>query len=92
MPVTVEAPDATSAFEEVSFPEELLARVRRAGHDATIVTRADSGFENHKLMQTLDREGVEFSIAVKQSKTIRQLIEEIPETDWITIADYPDTG
>jgi hypothetical protein len=74
------------------FVDELLARVRRAGHDGTIVLRADSGFENHKLMRALDRQGVGFSIGVKQSKTIRALIEQIPETDWVTVTDYPDTG
>jgi Transposase DDE domain group 1 len=74
------------------FVDELLARVRRAGHDGQIIIRADSGFENHQLMAELTRRGVEFSIGVKQSKTIRALIEEIPDTDWVTIADYPDTG
>src|SRR5450631_2444600 len=49
--------------------DELLARVRRAGHTGSIIIRADSGFENHKLMATLARRGVEFSIGVKQSKT-----------------------
>jgi hypothetical protein len=29
---------------------------------------------------------------VRQHKHIRALIDEIPETDWITISDYPDTG
>ena len=74
------------------FVDELLARVRRAGHDGTVVIRADSGFENHKLMRALDRQGVEFSIAIKQSKQVRALIEQIPETDWITVEDYPETG
>jgi hypothetical protein len=74
------------------FIEELLARVRRAGHTGPIVIRADSGFENHKQFTALDQEGVEFSIAVKQSKTIRGLIDQIPEADWVTIADYPDSG
>jgi hypothetical protein len=74
------------------FVDELLARVRRAGHVGTIVIRADTGFENHKLMRDLDRRGIEFSIGVKQSQTIRALIADIPETDWVTIADYPDTG
>jgi Transposase DDE domain group 1 len=74
------------------FVDELLARVRRAGHVGTIVIRADSGFENHKLMRTLDARGIEFSIGVKQSKTIRALIDQIPESDWITITDYPETG
>ena len=74
------------------FVDELLARVRRAGHTGTIVIRADSGFENHKQFKALDRQGVEFSIGVKQSKTIRALIEEIPDTDWIQLADYPEGG
>jgi hypothetical protein len=74
------------------FIDELLARVRRAGHTGPIVIRADSGFENHKQFTSLDREGVEFSIGVKQSKTIRALIDQIPETDWVTVENYPDTG
>ena len=74
------------------FVDELLARVRRAGHTGLIVLRADSGFENHKLMRTLDRQGVEFSIGVKQSNTIKALIEEIPEQDWTSVPDYPETG
>jgi hypothetical protein len=43
-------------------------------------------------MRALDRKGVEFSIAVKQSKTVRALIEQIPESDWIRVSDYPETG
>jgi Transposase DDE domain group 1 len=74
------------------FVDELLARVRRAGHTGTLIIRADSGFENHKLMAELDRRGVQFSIGIKQSKTTRALIDQIPETDWVTITDYPDTG
>jgi Transposase DDE domain group 1 len=54
--------------------------VRRAGHDGPIVVRADSGFENHKTMPTLERQGVEFSIGMKQSKQVKALIDEIPET------------
>jgi Transposase DDE domain group 1 len=72
--------------------DELLARVHRAGHHGQIVIRADSGFENHKLFTQLDTRGVEFSIGVKQSKTIRALIDQIPENAWVTVADYPDGG
>ena len=74
------------------FVDELLARVRRAGHNGLIVIRADSGFENHKIMRTLDHQGVEFSIAIKQSKQVKTSIEEIPETDWSGVPDYPETG
>jgi hypothetical protein len=74
------------------FVDELLARVRRAGHSRLIVIRADSGFENHKQFKALDREGVEFSIGIKQSKTVKALIAQIPEDAWVTVADYPDSG
>src|SRR5260370_693437 len=53
------------------FVDELLARVRRAGHSGLTVIRADSGFENHKLFSELNNRGVEFSIGVKLTKTIR---------------------
>ena len=74
------------------FIDELLARVRRAGHTGPVIIRADTGFENHKLFKELNKRGIEFSIGVKLSKTIRALIEQIPETDWATVADYPDGG
>jgi hypothetical protein len=74
------------------FIDELLARVRRAGHTGPVVLRADSGFENHKMMRALDDQGVEFSIGVKQSKAVRSLINAIGEEDWIPVADYPETG
>jgi hypothetical protein len=66
--------------------------VRRAGHSGLVVIRADSGFENHKQFKDFDRRGVEFSVGVKRSKTIRALIAQIPETGWVTVEDYPDTG
>jgi hypothetical protein len=74
------------------FVDELLARVRRAGHRGPIVLRADNGFENHRLMNRLDRQGVEFSIGAKQNKKIRALITTIPETAWVTVADYSPGG
>src|SRR5436305_59365 len=74
------------------FVAELLARVRRAGATGTILIRADTGFENHKLCKTFDARGVEFSIGVKQRKPIRALIDLIPDADWITLKDYPEGG
>lgn len=74
------------------FIDELLARVDRAGHHGQVVVRADSGFENHRLMRSLDHRGVEFSIAVKNSPQIKKLIEQIPETDWTPVTDYPSGG
>jgi len=74
------------------FVDELLARVRRAGHTGLIIIRADSGFENHKLFADLHARGVEFSIGVKLTKTIRALIEQIDQTAWVTVADYSEGG
>jgi hypothetical protein len=69
-----------------------VARVRRAGHTGQIIIRADSGFENHKLFKELAKRGIEFSIGVKQSRTIRALIKQTPETAWIAVCAYPEGG
>jgi len=74
------------------FVEELLARVARAGHEGQIVIRADIGFENHKLMRALHKQGIDFSIGAKQSKKVRALIAQIPEDAWAPVSDYPDSG
>jgi Transposase DDE domain group 1 len=74
------------------FVDELLARVRRAGYRGTIVIRADVGFENHKLFKILDARGIEFSIGVKHSKKVKRLIERIPDSDWVSVADYAEGG
>jgi hypothetical protein len=74
------------------FIDELLARTIRAGHVGRVVIRADSGFENHQLMSSLHARGVEFSIGVKQSKSVRALIAGIPETAWIPVHDYSPGG
>jgi len=74
------------------FVDELLARARRAGATGTILIGADTGFENHKLFKTFDARGVEFSIGVKQRKSIPALIDLIPEDAWVKVEDYPKTG
>jgi hypothetical protein len=74
------------------FIDELLARVRRGGHHGQVVIRADIGFENHKRFRALDRRGVEFSIGVKQSETVRALVAEIPDNAWQAVTDYPVGG
>ena len=74
------------------FVEELIARVRRAGHHGQIIIRADSGFENHKLIAALHKQGIEFSVGAKQSKTIRGLIDEIPQDAWTPVPNYPQGG
>ena len=74
------------------FVDELLARARRAGHAGPIVIRADSGFENHKLMRALDRQGVEVLDRRQAEQDDPHPDQQIPDQDWITVEDYPETG
>jgi pyridoxal biosynthesis lyase PdxS len=73
------------------FVDELIARVRRAGQ-GQIIIRADTGFENYKLIAALHNQGIEFSIGAKQSKAIRTLIEQIPESERLPVSGYPAGG
>lgn len=74
------------------FIDKLLARVPRDGHTVTIIIRADSEFQNHELFQDLRRREIAFSVAAMLSKTLRAQIAHIPETPWVTVADYPVGG
>lgn len=73
------------------FIEELIARVRRAGAGGEILLRADSGFWSRKVIDTLGRLGIMFSITVNMNPVVRARIEEIPDGAWIPIT-YPDGG
>jgi len=82
---------AGSARGVVRFADELIARVRRAGADGQITLRADSGFWSWKLIDTLNRHGVLWSITVTQNTAIRAAIAQIPDTAWVDI-DYTIGG
>lgn len=73
------------------FAEELVARVRRAGATGALTVRADAGFWSYALLDTLTRLGVRWSVTVRINPSIREAIEAIEESAWITIA-YPDGG
>jgi hypothetical protein len=73
------------------FAEELIARVRRAGAAGGLTVRADAGFWNYALLDTLTRLGVRWSVTVRINKQIRACIERIDDSAWIPIA-YPDGG
>lgn len=75
----------------VRFVEELVARVRRAGAGGALTVRGDSGFWSYKLIDTMVRLGVHWSITVSITKEIRARIEQIDEAAWTTIR-YPDGG
>jgi hypothetical protein len=73
------------------FVEELVARVRRAGAAGTLTVRADSGFWSYKLIDTLNRLGVCWSITIPLNAQIKAVIGAIDENSWTPIA-YPDGG
>ena len=74
------------------FADELIARVTRAGGAGVKLFRADSGFWNSKVFERLERAGWQFSIGVRMIKSVREVVELIPEAAWQPLADYPDTG
>ena len=74
------------------FTDELIARVGRAGAAGVKLLRADSGFWNVKLFERLERAGWLYSIGIRMTKPIAALVEQIPETAWTRLDDYPDTG
>jgi Transposase DDE domain group 1 len=74
------------------FCDELIARIGRAGATGPKLLRADSGFWNHKTFTRLDQAGWEFSIGVRLQPAVRAAIEQIDETAWQTLEDYPPTS
>jgi hypothetical protein len=74
------------------FVDELLARVRGAGASGEIVLRADSGFWNKKVIARLRAQGCWYSIGVTMHKPITARIAQIPDEDWVSVPDYPDSG
>ena len=73
------------------FCEELIARVDRAGATGVKLLRADSGFWNTKVFKLLDKAGWQYSIGVRNIKTVKAAIEAIDPDAWMTI-DYPAGG
>jgi hypothetical protein len=74
------------------FTEELIARIARAGATGVKLLRADSGFWNTKVFARLEKAGWLYSIGVRVTRPVASVIEQIPETAWTQIDDYPDTG
>ena len=75
----------------VRFVSELVARIRRAGHQGPICVRADGGFWSHTLIVKLDQLGVDYSITVRLNQRMRRAITGICEADWAPIT-YPNSG
>ena len=81
------------------FLRETVSRVRYAGARGQLTVRADSGFYTHSVVQVCRKTDVRFSITVRLSQSLRNLIEAVPEADWRPIpywmegaADVAETG
>ena len=72
--------------------DELIARVTRAGATGPKLLRADSGFWSRATFDRLDRAGWQFSIGVRLQPHVRAAIEQIDESAWTTLEDYPPTS
>ena len=73
---------ANTARGAAHFLRETVSRVRYVGASGQLTMRADSGFYTHALVQVCRKMKVRFSITVRQHKSLRNLIEAIPEGDW----------
>ena len=72
------------------FLRETVGRVRYAGARGQLTVRADSGFYTHALVAVCREMDVRFSITIRQHKSLRNIIEAIPETDWTPIPYWMD--
>ena len=60
------------------------------GASGQLTVRADSGFYTHAVVAVCRRMDVRFSITIRQHKSLRNLIEAIPEADWRPIPYWMD--
>ena len=81
---------ANTARGAAHFLRETVSRVRRAGASGQLTVRADSGFYAHALVAACREMDVRFSITIRQHKSLRDLIEAIPEEDWTPIPYWMD--
>ena len=83
---------ANTARGAAHFLAETIGRVRFAGATGELTVRADSGFYAHAVVAVCRTLGVRFSITIRQSRTLRGLIEAIPEEDWTPIPYWLEGG
>jgi hypothetical protein len=74
------------------FTDELIASVTRAGATGVKLLRADTGFWNNKLFARLEKAGWLYSIGVRMTKPVAEIVAQIPEQAWTKIDDYPEPG
>ena len=83
---------ANTARGAAHFLTETIARVRSAGATGQLTVRADSGFYAHAVVGVCRAMGVRFSITIRQHRSVRRLIEAIPDDGWTPIPYWIDDG
>jgi len=83
---------ATSGRSAGHFLAETIGRVRSAGATGQLTVRADSGFYVHAVVAVCRKLGVRFSVTIRQHRSVRRLIEAIPEAAWTPIPYWLDGG
>ena len=81
---------ANTARGAAHFLRETVGRVRYAGAQGQLTVRAGSGFYTHSVVSVCRKMDVRFSITIRHHKSLRNLIEAIPETDWTPIPYWMD--
>ena len=81
---------ANTARAAALFLRETVGRVRYAGANGRLRLRADSGFYTHGVVSVCRKMDVRFSITIRQHKSLRNLIEAIPEDAWTPIPHWMD--
>ena len=82
---------ANTARGAAHFLRETVGRVRYAGAQGQLTLRADSGFLHSWRGIRLPQDGLfRFSITIRQHKSLRHLIEAIPEDAWTPIPYWMD--
>ena len=74
------------------FLRETIGRVRQAGARGPLTVRADSGFYATDVVRVCRAMDVRFSITVRQHRSLRHLIEAIPEEAWAPIPYWLEGG
>ena len=72
------------------FLRETVSRVRYGGAGGQLTVRADSGFYTHAVFAVCRWMDARFSITIRQHKSLRNLIEAIPEDAWTPIPYWMD--
>jgi hypothetical protein len=76
---------ANTARGAAHFLRETIGRVRAAGGTGQLTVRADSGFYAHAVVAVCRAMDVRYSITIRQQRSVRRLIEAIPEAAWSPI-------